>query len=128
MGNIVNATEDRKAAPTVRCPICAHPNAVDAYCRHIRWTFDLGDPMDFARYAMETSPYTSARGFALRDISQFWWDENIEWVVDQVMIHFEAIDGLVFGDVADLDLLSRDIWRAFRPDPVRNQMARVDPV
>jgi hypothetical protein len=128
MGNIVKTTEDRKPAPTVRCPICAHPNAVGAYCRHVRWTFDQGDPIDFARFAMETSPYTHARGFTLRDIPEFWWDEYIEWVVDQVMIHFEAIDGLVFGDLSNLDLLTRDIWRAFSPDPVRPQMARVDPV
>jgi hypothetical protein len=128
MGKIIQATEDRPAATPIRCPICAHGNVPGAQCRHVRWTFDQGDPMDFVRFAMETSPYTSARGFNLRDISQFWWDENIEWVVDQVMIHFEAIDGLVFGELAHLDLLARDIWKGFRPDPVRPQMMRVDPV
>jgi hypothetical protein len=29
--------------------------------------------------------------------------------------------------VADLDLLVRDVWRAFHPEPVRADMARVDP-
>lgn len=128
MDNMVKNMDDAAASPGARCPVCAHPNTQAQHCRHVRWTFDQGDPIDFARFAMETSPYTQARGFALRDISQFWWDENIEWVVDQVMIHFEASDGLVFGELADLDLLARDIWKAFRPDPVRPQMARVDPL
>ena len=84
--------------------------------------------MDFARFAMETSPYTQARGFTLADIPKFWWDENSEWIFEQVMLHFEARDGHVFGDLAGLDLLARDVWKRFRPDPVRPQMVRVDPI
>ncbi len=128
MGNIVDQVENREAAQNVRCPICAYPNARMDYCRHVRWTFDQGDPIDFARFALETSPYPTARRFSLRDISQHWWDENVEWVVDQVMLHFDAADGYVFGHLADLDLLARDVWKAVRPDPVRPQMVRVDPV
>ena len=126
MGNIVKKDERQGIAPTARCPICAHANAPMQYCRHVRWTFDQGDPMDFAHFAMETSPYTKARGFSLSSVPQRWWDEHVEWVVDQVMQHFDAVDGYVCGEVADLDLLARDVWRAIRPDAVRPQMARVD--
>lgn len=128
MERTVQRLEGREAGDAARCPICGQANASMRYCRHVRWTFDQGDPLDFARFAMETSPYTRARGFALRDIPKLWWDENIEWVVDQVMLHFDARDGCVFGDLASLDLLARDVWKQFRPDPVRPQMARVDPV
>jgi hypothetical protein len=126
MGNIVKSDEGQPTSQTVRCPICAHPNAPMHYCRHVRWTFDQGDPMDFAHFAMETSPYTKARGFSLDKVPRSWWDENIEWVVDQVMLRFDAVDGYVFGELADLDLLARDVWRAIRPDNVRREMARVD--
>ncbi len=128
MGSVVKQVEGKGAADAVRCPICAHPNAPMHYCRHVRWTFDQGDPMDFAHFAMETSPYARARGCALRDIPKSWWDENSEWIVEQVMLHFDACDGYVFGELADLDLLARDLWKRFRPDPVRPQMARVDPI
>lgn len=130
MGSVVKQAENEGKGPAdvVRCPICAHPNASMQYCRHVRWTFDQGGPLDLARFAMETSPYTRARGFALRDIPQFWWNENIEWLTEQVLLHFDARDGYVFGEVAHLDLLARDVWKLFRPDPVRPQMARVDPI
>ncbi len=126
MGDVVKRDEGQAVAQTVRCPICAHPNAPMQYCRHVRWTFDQGDPVDFAHFAMETSPYTTARGFSLGTVPRRWWDENVEWVVDQGMLHFDAVDGYVFGELADLDLLARDIWKAIHPDAVRPEMARVD--
>lgn len=128
MGSIVRQAEGQEAAASVRCPLCAHGNTPGQQCRHVRWTFDQGDPIDFARFAMATSPYTSARGFKVGDIPSFWWDERGEWVVEQVLLHFEAADGYVFGEIAHLDLLSRDVWKAFLPDPVRAEMARVDSV
>ena len=126
MDNVVKQQGSPGPAHTVRCLICAHPNAPMQYCRHVRWTFDQGDPMDFAQFAMETSPYTQARGFSVAAVPRRWWDENIEWVVDQVMRHFEAADGYVFGELGDLDLLARDVWKAIHPDNLRPEMARVD--
>lgn len=128
MKSTVKPNEQGGPANTVRCPICAYGNAPMQHCKHVRWTFEQGDPIDFARFAMGTSPYTRARGFSLSEIPAFWWEQRGEWVVEQVMLHFEAADGYVFGEIADLDLLSRDVWKAFRPDPVRAEMARVDPV
>ena len=94
------------------------------YCRHVRWTFDQGGPLDFARFAVETSPYVSARGFKSSDIPNLWWNEHEGWVVEQVLLHFDAADGYVFGEIADLDLLARDVWKQFRPDSVRPSYAR----
>jgi hypothetical protein len=126
MGTIVtNATET--GAP-VRCPICAHPNEVGRMCRHVRWTFDQGDPLDFARFAIETSPYIQARGHSSREIPKMWWDEKGDWVFEKVLLHFDASDGFVFGEMKDVDLLARDVWREFNPEPERPQMQRVDPV
>ncbi len=128
MGNIVKQVEGQSQRPaeTVRCPICAHPNAPGEHCRHVRWTFDQGDPIDFARFALYASPYTQARGYSVAAVPRSWWDENIEWVVDQVMLHFDAAAGYVFGNVVDLDLLSRDIWKAIHPDAARLDIVRVD--
>jgi hypothetical protein len=94
----------------------------------VRWTFDQGDPLDFARYALETSPYVHARGGRPSEISKDWWVGHGDWVVDQVLLHFDASDGFVFGDIAHLDLLARDVWRAFKPESGRPQIARVDPI
>ena len=128
MSSIVEQANGQGAAEAVRCPRCGEDNAATRHCRHVRWTFDQGDPLEFARFAMETSPYTHTRGFSLRDIPKIWWDKNGAWLVDQVMLHFDAHDGYVFGEPADADLLARDVWKAFRPDPVRAEMARIDPV
>jgi hypothetical protein len=68
------------------------------------------------------------RGFSLRDIPRIWWVTNGAWVVDRVMVRFDARDGYVFGEPTDVDLLARDVWKAFRPDPVRPEMARIDPL
>jgi hypothetical protein len=112
----------------VRCPICASPNDAGRHCRHVRWTFDEGGPIDFACFALETSPYLHARDHSARDISKAWLEEHGDWIVDKVLLHFEAADGFVFGQLADVDLLARDIWREFHPDAERPQLARVDPV
>lgn len=128
MGTIV--TEGGSAAPgaPVRCPICAQPNLHGQMCRHVRWTFDQGDPLDFARYALETSPYISARGHSVREIPRIWWDEKAEWIVDNVMLHFDAAEGFVFGEIGDLDLLARDVWKEFQPDVSQPRFERIDPI
>lgn len=108
----------------IRCPICAELNARMSYCRHVRWTFDQGDPIDFAHFSIETSPYVRARGFDAGVIPDAWWKEHEEWVIEQVLTRFDAVDGYVFGHVAELDLLSKDIWLEFHPDPVPPYLTR----
>jgi hypothetical protein len=129
MGKLVDKAIDapERTAP-IRCPICAHQNEGTNHCRHVRWTFDQGDPLDFARFALETSPYSQARGHKAGDIPKRWWMEHGEWVVDCVLLHFDAADGLVFGELSDVDLLARDILRRFSPEPERAHLQRVDPV
>lgn len=126
MGTIIDQLADKASPEVVRCTVCGHENVPLRYCRHVRWTFDQGDPIEFAKFAVETSPYVQARGFSSSSIPARWWAENGEWVVENVMLHFDASEGYVFGQNADLDLLARDIWKQFRPDPVRPQIVRVD--
>ncbi len=128
MGTILSNVEGSEAGAPVRCPFCAQPNEPGRFCRHVRWTFDQGGPIEFAHFALETSPYVQARGHSAREIPKLWWDENGEWIVEQVMIHFDAGDGFVFGELKDLDLLARDVWRRFHPEAERPQIQRVDPV
>ncbi len=98
----------------VHCPICGifYPQAAD-HSRHIRWTFEQGNPIEFARFAMTASPYVRGIGARLTDIPAGWWEQRGEWVVERVMRYFEAADGYVFGEVAQLDLLAMDIWKEF---------------
>ena len=112
----------------VSCPFCAQLNEAGRHCRHVRWTFDQGGPIEFACFAIETSPYTQARGHSAREITESWLQENGEWIVERVLHHFEAKDGFVFGQIADLDLLARDVWREFHPESERPRLERVDPV
>lgn len=46
------------------------------------------------------------------------------WIVDQILLRFDAFDGHVFGQIGDLDLLARDIWKEFRPDPASRPLVR----
>jgi hypothetical protein len=126
MSTLLEST-DGQTAGSVRCPICAQPNARLHFCRHVRWTFDQGDPIEFARFALEMSPYVRARGGRPNEIPGVWWSSNGDWVVDKVLLHFDAIDGYVFGEVAGLDLLARGIWKAFSPDVARSEITRTDP-
>ena len=128
MGTMITNQQTTDASAPVRCPICAQPNDLGRFCRHVRWTFDQGDPIDFARFALETSPYIQARGHSSREIPKAWWDAHGEWVVEKVMLHLDAALGFVFGEHKDLDLLARDIWREFQPEPERPLMQRLDPV
>ena len=121
MGTILDQLEGKDPAPPVtvnpvRCRMCGRDNAPMQYCRHVRWTFDQGDPLEFTRFALETSPYTERRGFEVAHIPPAWWHENGGWVVEQVLLRFDVEDGYVFGDMGNLDLLARDVWNAFDPD------------
>lgn len=128
MGTITTADETATTGGPVRCPICAYPNEPRRMCRHVRWTFEQGGPIDFAKFALETSPYVQARGHASGEIPRRWWEEHGDFVVDQVLLHFDASDGFVFGELKDVDLLARDIWREYHPETERAEMQRVDPV
>jgi hypothetical protein len=121
----------REATPAdapVRCPICARPNQAMDLCRHVRWTFDQGGPLDFAYFALETSPYVHARGHSARDIGTAWLEAHGDWIMERVLRHFDASDGFVFGEVSGVDLLARDIWKAFHPEPERPRLERIDPI
>ncbi len=98
----------------VHCPICgiSYPQAAD-HSRHIRWTFQQGDPIDFARFAMTASPYVRGIGARVADVPAEWWQQHGEWVVERVLRHFEAEEGYVFGEVVQLDLLAMEIWKEF---------------
>ncbi|MDP9238084.1 MAG: hypothetical protein M3P30_11945 [Chloroflexota bacterium] len=117
-------SEEPALSRPVRCPVCAALNEPLKYCRHVRWTFDQGGPLDFAHFALETSPYIHARGHSVRDIPRSWWDAGAEWIVEQVRLHFDAVEGYVFGELGDLDVLARHVWKEFRPDPIRPALAR----
>ena len=117
MGSILDQASDPIPAKPVRCRICGRDNLPMQYCRHVRWTFDQGDPIDFTRFALETSPYTHGRGFDVKEIPSSWWAMNGEWIVEEVMLRFDVGDGYVFGELVDLDNLARDVWKAFRPEP-----------
>lgn len=124
MGTDTESPEAQDLPAEARCPICGELNARMLYCRHVRWTFDQGDPLDFAHFAIETSPYVRARGFDASVIPNAWWKAHGEWIVEQVLLRFCAVDGYVFGHLADLDILSKDIWLEFRPDPVPPYLMR----
>jgi hypothetical protein len=110
----------------VRCPLCAQMNEARRFCKHVRWTFDQGGPIEFTRFALETSPYVRARGHRASDIDAAWFELNGDWVVERVLVHFEAVDGFVFGELSNLDNLARDVWKQFRPDIERPRMQRID--
>jgi hypothetical protein len=110
-----------------RCPICTQVNRDRDICRHMRWTFDQGGPLDFARFALESSPYIRGAGGKARDITTKWLEEHGDWIVDRVALRFDAVDGYVFGELSSLDNLARDIWQAYHPAPERSAIARIDP-
>ncbi len=126
MGKIVDQVSGSGpvSGEAVRCPICGAANAAMRYCRHVRWTFDQGGPVEFARYALETSAYQHPRGYTVRDLPEAWWRAHEEWIVERALERFAAADGFVFGELADLDLLTLDIWRAYQPEAERRPIPR----
>jgi hypothetical protein len=124
MANILGQLDSNSPAQSVRCPICGVYNLPMNYCRHVRWTFDQGDPIEFARFALETSPYTHNRGRRTSEIPNNWWMEHAEWVIERAMLRLEAQDGYVFGELSALDQLARDVWGLFDPEPARPAITR----
>ncbi len=124
MGKINDQMQTHEAREPIRCPFCGAAITLQSRCRHVRWTFDQGGPLEFAQFALETSPYIAARGYSLLDTSRLWWERRAEWIVDLVLMHFDATEGYVFGELAQLDVLARDIWKEFAPDQARPAIPR----
>lgn len=126
MGSILDQVEGKAqvAALAVRCPVCAQANTAAATCRHVRWTFDRGGPLQFAKHALSVSPVTFARGNNVSDIPAAWWDANGDWLMEQLAMRFDACEGFVFGELGDIDLLAKDVWSRFQPEAPRAGMTR----
>lgn len=127
MGRILDQLEGKDpddSGAGVRCPLCTRTSEPGRHCRHVRWTFEQGGPLDFARAALLGSPYTRLKGYRAADIPPNWWFERGDQIVDLVLLHFDATEGFVFGELAHLDLLARDLWREFRPEPASVAVAR----
>lgn len=120
MGTIIDQMEGpgAKAHDGVRCPLCGAPNTASGQCRHVRWTFDRGGPLEFARYALGASPLTERLGRSAGEISAAWLQVHGDEIVDLIMLHFGVDEGFVFGEVAQLDMLARELWRMFTEVPV----------
>jgi hypothetical protein len=121
---ILDQLEGTDPPDAVRCPLCGAGNTALGHCKHVRWTFDQGDALDFTNFALETSPYTANRGFRTRDIPKIWWEEHADWLIGQIELRFGVSEGFVFGEIAELDLLARDVWNQFKPDPARPAIVR----
>jgi hypothetical protein len=126
VGSIIDQVEGRRPASVARCPICGVENAPPNLCRHVRWRFEQGDALAFARHALEASPYVRGRGHKPADIPRQWWLDHGEWIMDQIDFRLHIGDGYLFGELVDLDLLARDVWKRFQPDHERQDIARVD--
>ena len=117
MGNIIDQVEGKAGiAVAVRCPFCSQENRPGHHCRHVRWTFDQGGPLDFARFCLVHSPYVYGRGHKPTEVPASWWTAHGDWLVEEITLRFHAGEGYVFGDLATIDVLARDIWKRFCPD------------
>jgi hypothetical protein len=126
MGTILDQANGWEQIPAPRCPICGRANDRANHCRHVRWTFDQGDPLDFARFALHNSPYVRGRGHQPSEIPQGWWQLNGDWIIEQIDYRLHIGDGYVFGELGDLDVFARDVWKRFRPDQEPAAIARTD--
>lgn len=129
MGTILDQVEGSSHKEPVhgeRCPVCGRENARQNHCRHVRWTLEQGDPLDFAKYALQSSPYVRGRGHAPSDIPQAWWLAHGDWIIEQIDFRLHIGESYVFGEISDLDLLARDIWKSFQPDRDRAGIQRMD--
>lgn len=115
MGSIVDQMEGAGVrvaeAAGVRCPLCGAPNTATGQCRHVRWTFERGGPLEFARHALSASPLTQRMGRSAGQMNMDWLTAHGDEILDLVSLHFGVDEGFVFGDLAQLDLMARDLWR-----------------
>ena len=122
MGTILDQMEGRDARIAtqegVRCPFCGAPNTANGQCRHVRWTFERGGPLDFARYLLGASPLTARLGRSAGEVSSQWLQQHGEQVMDLIALHFGIDEGFVFGDLGQMDLMARDLWRLHDGEPV----------
>jgi hypothetical protein len=126
MGTILDQVEGAEPATLERCPICGCGNSVGDHCRHVRWAFEQGDPLDFVKFAMQSSPYVRGRGHKWTEIPAAWWQAHAEWIIERIDYRLHIGEGYVFGELVDLDLLARDVWKEFSPDHERAPIARVN--
>ena len=70
------------------------------------------------------SPYVCNRGAKTTDIPRTWWQERGGDVVEMVLLHFHVDEPFVFGELSDLDLLARDIWKLSHPERERAPIER----
>jgi len=103
----------------VRCPRCGGAANDGVGCRHLRWKPERGGPVEFAKFVVVTSPYTSGRGFVAASIPETWWESEYDWLLERILTRLDVINGHCFGDPIDLDRLCIDIWHEFAPDPER---------
>jgi hypothetical protein len=105
--------DKRIAEERIRCAVCGVDVVASRHVRHVRWSIRQGDPLAFARSALERSPYTEGAGRSVRDIPRPWWDTHADWIVERVTDRFVAEGDYVFGEVVALDELAREIWLHF---------------
>lgn len=94
-------------------------------CRRLYWTPQRGGPLDFAKFAIETSPYTKRRGFSVKRIFPTWWESQQDWLLERILRHPDVVHGYCFGEPVDLDRLCMDIWHRHSPEPERPGPERV---
>jgi hypothetical protein len=124
MGNLIDQVEGAAAAEDAVCPYCHAENREGSLCKHVRWSVAQGDPLAFAHFALETSPYLPGVGHRVSEIPGDWWLSHADWIVEQVVTRFDVRGDYVFGEVVGVDLLARDIWKEYRPDPVHRPLVR----
>lgn len=101
----------------VRCPRCRQAVQEGGGCRHLRWVPKLGGPIDFAKFAVRSSPSTERRGFSASSIPAGWWEAHHDWLLERITVRLDVVDGYCFGEPVDMDRLCLDIWHEFAPEP-----------
>lgn len=121
MGSIIDQVEGKGPQQAERCPFCGRENARANLCRHVRWAFERGDALAFAKYALETSPYVRGRGHKPAEIPQAWWLSHADWIMNQIDYRLHIGESYLFGELAELDVLAREVWKLFQPDYARSR-------
>lgn len=102
-----------------RCPRCNHPAAEEPACRHLRWRPERGGPVEFARSIVADR---AASGSPSASIPQGWLESQYDWLLHQITVRIDVVDGYCFADPGELDRLWLDIMHRFAPEPAREQI------